>query len=773
MLVWLAEHLVKYYSGFNVFSYLTFRAIVSLLTALFISLWMGPRMIARLQKLAFGQVVRNDGPESHFSKRGTPTMGGIMILTAITVSVLLWAYPSNPYVWCVLTVLIGYGIIGFVDDYRKVVRKDTKGLIARWKYFWMSVIALGVAFALYLAGKDTPATELVVPFFKDVMPQLGLFYILLAYFVIVGTGNAVNLTDGLDGLAIMPTVFVAAGFALVAWATGNMNFANYLHIPYLRHAGELVIVCTAIVGAGLGFLWFNTYPAQVFMGDVGSLALGGALGIIAVLLRQEFLLVIMGGVFVVETLSVILQVGSFKLRGQRIFRMAPIHHHYELKGWPEPRVIVRFWIISLMLVLIGLSCVDFFMARGVTPRVMDTRVAPPGLDKLPESVECHVGGLNDTWLLAADLIVASPGIALAHPSLSAAADAGVEIVGDIELFCREAQAPIIAITGSNGKSTVTTLVGEMAKAAGVNVGVGGNIGLPALMLLDTDRELYVLELSSFQLETTSSLQAVAATILNVTEDHMDRYPLGLQQYRAAKLRIYENAKTCVVNADDALTMPVRGADERCISFGVDVGDYHLNRQQGETWLRVKGEKVLNVKEMPLTGQHNYSNALAALALADAAGLPRASSLKALTTFTGLAHRFQLVLDHNGVRWINDSKATNVGSTEAALNGLQLDGTLYLLLGGDGKSADFTPLKRYLGGDRIRLYCFGRDGAELAELRPEVAVQTETMEQAMRQIAPLVKAGDMVLLSPACASLDQFKNFEQRGEMFARLAKELG
>ncbi|MDE4744079.1 UDP-N-acetylmuramoyl-L-alanine--D-glutamate ligase [Klebsiella pneumoniae] len=430
-------------------------------------------------------------------------------------------------------------------------------------------------------------------------------------------------------------------------------------------------------------------------------------------------------------------------------------------------------VVIIGLGMTGLSCVDFFMARGVTPRVMDTRVAPPGLDKLPESVECHVGGLNDTWLLAADLVVASPGIALAHPSLSAAADAGVEIVGDIELFCREAQAPIIAITGSNGKSTVTTLVGEMAKAAGVNVGVGGNIGLPALMLLDTDRELYVLELSSFQLETTSSLQAVAATILNVTEDHMDRYPLGLQQYRAAKLRIHENAKTCVVNADDALTMPVRGADERCISFGVDVGDYHLNRQQGETWLRVKGEKVLNVKEMPLTGQHNYSNALAALALADAAGLPRASSLKALTTFTGLAHRFQLVLDHNGVRWINDSKATNVGSTEAALNGLQLDGTLYLLLGGDGKSADFTPLKRYLGGDRIRLYCFGRDGAELAELRPEVAVQTETMEQAMRQIAPLVKAGDMVLLSPACASLDQFKNFEQRGEMFARLAKELG
>lgn len=430
-------------------------------------------------------------------------------------------------------------------------------------------------------------------------------------------------------------------------------------------------------------------------------------------------------------------------------------------------------VVIIGLGMTGLSCVDFFMARGVTPRVMDTRVAPAGLDKLPEAVERYVGGLNEDWLLTADLIVASPGIALAHPSLSAAADAGVEIVGDIELFCREAQVPIIAITGSNGKSTVTSLVGEMAKAAGLNVGVGGNIGLPALMLLEPERELYVLELSSFQLETTSSLRAVAATILNVTEDHMDRYPLGLQQYRAAKLRVYENARACIVNADDALTMPVRGADDRCISFGVDVGDYHLNRQQGETWLRVKGEKVLNVKEMKISGQHNYSNALAALALADAAGLPRASSLKALTTFTGLAHRFQQVLEHNGVRWINDSKATNVGSTEAALNGLHLDGTLYLLLGGDGKSADFTPLSRYLTGDNVRLYCFGRDGAQLAALRPDVAVQTETMEQAMRQIAPQVVPGDMVLLSPACASLDQFKNFEQRGDVFARLAKELG
>ena len=429
-------------------------------------------------------------------------------------------------------------------------------------------------------------------------------------------------------------------------------------------------------------------------------------------------------------------------------------------------------VVIIGLGITGLSCVDFFLAQGVTPRVMDTRVSPPGLDKLPEQVERHVGGINSDWLLACDLIIASPGIALAHPALSEAADAGIEIVGDIELFCREAQAPIVAITGSNGKSTVTTLVGEMARAAGWQVGVGGNIGLPALTLLKSPAQLYVLELSSFQLETTHSLKAAAATILNVTEDHMDRYPLGMQQYRAAKLRIYENADICVVNADDGMTMPVRGADRRCVSFGIDVGDYHLNQQQGSTWLRVKGEKVLNTDEMKLVGQHNYTNALAALALADAVNIPRASSLKALTTYSGLPHRFQLVHEAHGVRWINDSKATNVGSTEAALNGLQVKGTLWLLLGGDGKGADFTPLARYLQGDNVRLFCFGRDGDALGALRPAVATRTDTLEQAMTQIAAQVQAGDLVLLSPACASLDQFRNFEQRGDRFAQLAKEL-
>ncbi len=356
MLVWLAQWLQENVdSGFNVFSYLTFRAILSILTGLILSLFLGPKLIRYLQKMQIGQTVRTDGPESHFSKSGTPTMGGILILGAISSSILLWADLTNRYVLVTLFVVIAFGLIGFVDDYRKVIRKDSKGLIARWKYFWQSVTAIAVAVTLFLTAQQDAETSLLIPFVKEVMPQLGIFYLVTTYFVIVGTSNAVNLTDGLDGLAIVPTIMVAAAFAIIAYVTGNVNFSAYLNIPFIPETSELVIVCTAIFGAGLGFLWFNTYPAQVFMGDVGSLALGATLGVIAVMVRQEIVLVIMGGVFVMETISVILQVGSYKLRGTRIFKMAPIHHHYELKGWPEPRVIVRFWIISLVLVLVGLA----------------------------------------------------------------------------------------------------------------------------------------------------------------------------------------------------------------------------------------------------------------------------------------------------------------------------------------------------------------------------------------------------------------------------------
>ncbi|WP_249978783.1 phospho-N-acetylmuramoyl-pentapeptide-transferase [Vreelandella olivaria] len=355
MLLHLANFLAQYQSAFQVFNYLTLRVILAALTALMLCLWLGPWVIRRLVEGQIGQAVRDDGPQSHLSKAGTPTMGGAMILLAIAISTLLWGDLTNHYVWVVLAVTLGFGAIGWVDDYRKVVEKNPRGLPARWKYFWQSVVGLGAAVVLYLTASTAVETSLLVPLFKDVALPLGLFYIVLTYFVIVGSSNAVNLTDGLDGLAIMPTVLVAMGLAVFAYASGNAVFASYLHIPFINGTGELAIFCATIAGAGLGFLWFNTYPAQVFMGDVGALALGAALGVVAVIVRQEIVLFIMGGIFVLETVSVILQVGSYKLTGRRIFRMAPLHHHYELKGWPEPRVIVRFWIITVVLVLLGLA----------------------------------------------------------------------------------------------------------------------------------------------------------------------------------------------------------------------------------------------------------------------------------------------------------------------------------------------------------------------------------------------------------------------------------
>jgi phospho-N-acetylmuramoyl-pentapeptide-transferase len=355
MLLLLAEYLQQFHKGFGVFQYLTLRGILSVLTALVLALWLGPKMIRTLRLHQIGQAVRTDGPQSHLSKKGTPTMGGALILTSIAVSTLLWADLSNRYVWVVLAVTLLFGAIGWVDDYRKVIEKNSRGLPSRWKYFWQSVFGLGAAVFLYMTAQSPIETTLIVPLLKDVSLPLGIGFVVLTYFVIVGSSNAVNLTDGLDGLAIMPTVLVGGALGIFCYLSGNANFANYLLIPYVQGSGELIIFCAALVGAGLGFLWFNTYPAQVFMGDVGALALGAALGTIAVIVRQEIVLFIMGGIFVVETLSVIIQVASFKLTGKRVFRMAPIHHHFELKGWPEPRVIVRFWIITVILVLIGLA----------------------------------------------------------------------------------------------------------------------------------------------------------------------------------------------------------------------------------------------------------------------------------------------------------------------------------------------------------------------------------------------------------------------------------
>jgi phospho-N-acetylmuramoyl-pentapeptide-transferase len=355
MLLYLTNYLAQFESGFNVFNYLTMRAILGALTALVLSFIIGPRMIRKLSVNQLGQPVRDDGPETHLLKAGTPTMGGALILTAIAFSTVLWADLENIYVWIVLFVTLSFGVIGYVDDYKKLVLQDPAGISAAQKLFWQSSAALVAAIALYVTATDEVQTSLLIPYFKDLAIPLGVFQVVVTYFFIVGFSNAVNLTDGLDGLAIMPTVLVGGALGIFAYVTGNVNFSSYLDIPYVAGTGEILVFCTSLAGAGLGFLWFNTYPAQVFMGDIGALSLGAALGVVAVVVRQEIVLAIMGGVFVVETLSVIIQVASFKLTGKRVFRMAPLHHHFELKGWAEPKVIVRFWIITVILVLIGLA----------------------------------------------------------------------------------------------------------------------------------------------------------------------------------------------------------------------------------------------------------------------------------------------------------------------------------------------------------------------------------------------------------------------------------
>lgn len=411
----------------------------------------------------------------------------------------------------------------------------------------------------------------------------------------------------------------------------------------------------------------------------------------------------------------------------------------------------------------GLSCIDYFLDKNVQLQVIDTRANPVGIDALPEKVICHTGSLNLDLLLHSDLVVISPGLALATPEIQQVINAGVEVVGDIELFCREAKAPIIAITGSNGKSTVTTLTAEMAKQAGLNVGMGGNIGIPALSLLNQNYDVYVLELSSFQLETTFSLKAKSATILNISEDHLDRYD-SLDDYRLAKLRIYENAEHIIVNAEDKQTYPL-DKEKALICFAQQNSHYHFDDQ----YLYCNEEAIIEIAKLKITGRHNLLNALASIALSETAGISRKGIIKALQSYTGLSHRFQLVPTQDGVTWINDSKATNIGSTIAALNGLNFNKKLYLLLGGDGKGADFSELKPFIDKQGILCYCFGKDKQKLAELSYN-SVVVNTMEEAISQIKPKLVNGDIVLLSPACASLDQFKNFEERGNIFMQLAQ---
>ncbi|EML0424828.1 UDP-N-acetylmuramoyl-L-alanine--D-glutamate ligase [Vibrio parahaemolyticus] len=426
-------------------------------------------------------------------------------------------------------------------------------------------------------------------------------------------------------------------------------------------------------------------------------------------------------------------------------------------------------VVVVGLGITGLSVVKHLRKTQpqLTVKVIDTRDNPPGAERLPEQVELHRGGWNTQWLAEADLVVTNPGIALATPEIQTVLAKGTPVVGDIELFAWAVNKPVVAITGSNGKSTVTDLTGVMAKAAGLTVGVGGNIGVPALELLGQDADLYVLELSSFQLETTSSLKLKAAAFLNLSEDHMDRYE-GMADYRAAKLRIFDHAELAVVNRDDQETYPE--VEMPVVTFGSDEQAYGLEVDGSRTWLLDHGQRVIASDELKLVGKHNLANALVVLALLKAAGVDYHNALNALKNYTGLTHRCQVVADNRGVKWVNDSKATNIASTMAALSGLESTGKLYLLVGGVGKGADFTPLKPIFATLNLQLCCFGLDGDDFMPLH-ESAIRFNTMEDVIQQISSQLKSGDMVMLSPACASFDQFDNFMARGDAFAVLAQK--
>lgn len=423
----------------------------------------------------------------------------------------------------------------------------------------------------------------------------------------------------------------------------------------------------------------------------------------------------------------------------------------------------------------GLSCIDFFLERNIYPRVIDTRPNHPQLNKLPKEVEYISGNFTKKLFKYTDMIVVSPGISIMHPFLQEALANGIEIISDIELFCREARAPIVAITGTNGKTTVATLIGKIANSYGYYTGIGGNIGIPALKLLLKPYQLYVLEISSFQLETVQSIQSIVSIILNITEDHLDRYPFGFSDYRNTKLRIYEKSSVCIYNAEDNNTYPKRRNIQNYLSFGISKGDYYLDHSSpGNIWLYVKGKKILNTKNIKLLGQHNYMNILASLAISDVLGIPRTVTLQIISNFNSLPHRYQLILNRNNIQWINDSKSTNIGSTIAAikLTKKNRNGIIHLLLGGDGKCSNFQPLREYLQY-RIQVYCFGKDKDILSTLHPQITKKTETMEEAMYLLVKKLTPGDTVLLSPACSSQDQYLNFSQRGNLFSALAKKLG
>jgi len=796
---------------FNLFKYLTFRSGGAMMTALLISFLMGPGLIRWLKlKQHGGQPIRDDGPASHLlTKKGTPTMGGLMMLFSVTVSTILWADIRSDYVWIALGVTLGFGGIGFIDDYLKVSKKNHKGLPGKKKLLLQFLISCGAAYWIASVTPEWMNHHLAFPFLKNVLLNLGLLYIPFAMLVIVGASNAVNLTDGLDGLAIVPIMIAAACFALIAYLVGNAVYSEYLKINFVPGTGELAVFCAAIIGAGLGFLWYNAPPAMVFMGDTGSLAFGGALGTVAVITKHEIVLAIIGGLFVLEAVSVMIQVASFKMTGKRVFRMAPIHHHFEKMGWLESTVVIRFLDhcgdprtgrsiepeVALMdlpfakgkhYAVLGLgksgrSAVRALLASGAQVTAWDDHEAAR-IAAQKENAALHIAAPGEWHYLAFAALIASPGIPHQHAAIAAAKKQRVEVINDVELLVRaNPNATYVGITGTNGKSTTTTLIAHVLKACGKRVEVGGNLGTPALELAPLGKDgIYVIELSSYQLEAMNSLHVHVAVWMNISPDHIDHHG-SMAAYIEAKRHLFDRQNAddvVVIGVDDAVSESVAreliaGKQQKIIPIsGKDAVKQGVYAQHGILHNHMAAQQLLGdfSQNKSLQGEHNGQNAAAAYATCVALGCAHDDIITAMPNYVGLPHRMQWLGEVSGVTFINDSKATNADAAEKSLRTFD---NIYWILGGVAKEGGIESLAQYFSKIR-HAYLMG-EATEMfaAVLENQVAYsKCGTLDVAFHAATKAAeKNGGTVLLAPACASFDQFPNFEKRGEAFGALVQQ--
>ena len=831
MLYFLFVHVLRsHFSPLNVFRYITVRTALASLTAMFLSLVFGPWVIRRLREMQIGQFIRTEGPERHQSKAGTPTMGGVLIVGAIAIPTLLWADLRNVYALLALTSTLAFAAIGFVDDYRKVIRRQNLGLTTKKKLAWQILTCITVgAVLLRLQANGEYSTALSVPFFKRLHPDLVIRslwvrphlwpiavipFMLFLILVIVGSSNAVNLTDGLDGLAIGCVLVAAGALTVLTYVTSHARFAEYLEIQKIPDAGELTIFCGSVLGASLGFLWYNAHPAELFMGDVGSLALGGAIGTVAVIIKQEILLLSIGGDirdrstlchfaggFIQAARQTHLPYGAaappFRAAGlerienhraildrRAVFRVVFADHpEAEVRTLRPGIELSGKRVLVVGLARTGIATALFCAAHGA--RVTATEERPEA--EVSEAAEklraagaaLALGGHPPNLFLEHDLIIVSPGVPAALPLLQMARSHEIPVWSEIELAWRMLRGRLIAITGSNGKTTTTALTAHILDAAHIPMLVGGNIGTPLISRVESssDSTVTVAEVSSFQLEMIEAFRPDVGVMLNVTPDHLDRH-ISVEEYARAKARLFENQierDAAVLNADDpgaAQLLPSRpqifwfSRLKRVVAGAFLRGDDIVFRRDGmETVL-------LRRDEISLRGEHNVENVLAACIAARLAGAEPAEIVAGVHSFAGVEHRLQFVAEINGVSFYNDSKATNV---DAALKAIEaFSSPLILILGGKDKGSDYTLLREPLR-HRVRLvYLIGAAAEKIgAQLAGSVPVEhVGNLERAVREGFERARPGDTVLLAPACASFDQFENFEHRGRVFKQLVERL-